>query len=145
LTFELREGLACTHEGLRTGPPRGRHPHRHPLLRGARRPAAALARRERDLQRVRMFHTLRSLGLSLAESARLADMCADGACEEMDGELLPQLGRRRAEIAAARAELDHLDTQLAGLEDAIRAGRFREQSCACNHEEGDATCASCQC
>jgi MerR family copper efflux transcriptional regulator len=100
---------------------------------------------ERDLQRVRMFHTLRSLGLSLAESARLADMCADGACEEMDGELLPQLGRRRAEIAAARAELDHLDTQLAGLEDAIRAGRFREQSCACNHEEGDATCASCQC
>lgn len=99
---------------------------------------------ERDLQRVRMFHTLRSLGLSLAESARLAEMCADGACEEMDGELLPQLGRRREEIAAARAELDHLDTQLAGLEDAIRAGRFREQSC-CEHEEGDAPCASCQC
>lgn len=98
-----------------------------------------------DLTRLRVFASLKGLGLDLAECARLANLCAAGECDTMDGELLPQLIARRAEIAAARAELDHLDVQLAGLEDSIRDGRLRESVCNDECEEGGASCASCQC
>src|SRR5688572_9149415 len=87
-----------------------------------------------DVLRLRVFNSLRLLGLELGESARLASMCAAGECDAMDDQLLPQIAARRAEVAARRAELDHLDVQLAGLEDAIRAGRLREQTA--EHEEG---------
>jgi DNA-binding transcriptional MerR regulator len=81
-----------------------------------------------DLLRLRIFNSLRGLGLGLAESARLASMCAAGECDAMDGQLLPQIEARRAEVAVRRAELDHLDVQLAGMEEAIRAGRLRDRS-----------------
>lgn len=98
---------------------------------------------DEDITRLRVFASLRGLGLDLAECARLANLCAAGECDVMDIELLPQLASRRAEVAAARRELDHLDVQLAGLEDAIRAGRFREHSCGCR--EGGKPCENCQC
>ena len=99
-----------------------------------------------DVVRLRVFSSLRLLGLDLAEAARLASMCAVGECDAMDSQLLPQLHARRAEVAAARAELDHLDAQLAGLEEAILAGRLRDETCKDREDrEGGHTCASCQC
>ncbi|MCC6236842.1 MAG: MerR family transcriptional regulator [Dehalococcoidia bacterium] len=98
---------------------------------------------EPDVTRLRVFASLRGLGIDLAECARLASLCAAGECDAMDIELLPQVASRRAEVAAARRELDHLDVQLAGLEAAIRGGRFREH--ACGSEEGGTPCESCQC
>ena len=101
---------------------------------------------ERDVTRLRVFASLRGLGLDLTECARLANLCAEGECDSMDAQLLPQLGSRRAEVAAARAELDHLDVQLARLEQSIRDGRFRDASCDCRDiEEGGTSCVSCQC
>ena len=96
-----------------------------------------------DVVRLRVFSSVRLLGLDLAEAARLASMCAAGECEDMDSQLLPQLQARRSEVAAARAELDHLDAQLAGLEEAILGGRLRDVTC--KDEEGGPSCASCQC
>lgn len=102
-----------------------------------------------DVTRLRVFASLRGLGLDLAECARLANLCAEGECDSMDAQLLPQLATRRAEIAAARAELDHLDVQLARLEDSIRDGRLRDQACNCREgeesREGGTSCVSCQC
>ena len=75
---------------------------------------------EDDLCRVRVITALRSLGLDLREAGRLAGMCADGRCDAMAIDLLPQIVARRSEVAAARAELDHLDAQLANAERALR-------------------------
>lgn len=89
-------------------------------------PAAARAENgyrdygEDDLCRVRVITALRSLGLDLREAGRLAGMCADGRCDAMAIDLLPQIVGRRSEVAAARAELDHLDAQLANAERALR-------------------------
>ncbi len=76
---------------------------------------------EADYCRMRVFVTLRSLGIELRESGRLAQLCAVGECDEMEEQLLPRLARRRAEIEAARAELDHLDAELALVEHKVRA------------------------
>lgn len=75
---------------------------------------------EDDLCRVRVITALRSLGLDLREAGRLAGMCADGRCDAMAIDLLPQIVARRSEVAAARAELDHLDARLANAERALR-------------------------
>ena len=93
---------------------------------------------ESDLCRVRVITSLRSLGLDLREAGRLAGMCADGHCDAMAIDLLPQIVARRSEVAAARAELDHLDAQLANAERALRMEEPIITSCA---EEGrtDAT------
>ena len=98
---------------------------------------------EIDLVRLTMFRTLRSLGIEPGESARLASMCAAGECDEMDDQLLPQLAQRRAEIAAARADLDRLDAQLAGLQESIQAGPLCEPGGGSG--KGDAACDCSPC
>lgn len=75
-----------------------------------------------DLCRLRVLVSLRALGLGVEESGHLADQCATGRCDEMAVELLPRLTARRHEIATARAELDHLDAELARLEATIQRG-----------------------
>jgi DNA-binding transcriptional MerR regulator len=77
---------------------------------------------DRDVCRVRVLVSLRSLGLDLREAGRLAEQCSTGHCDEMAENLLPQIVVRRAEVAAARVELDHLDAKLAALESTLRAG-----------------------
>lgn len=77
---------------------------------------------EVDLCRLRMVVTLRSLGIDLHEAGQLAVTCADGRCDEMATDLLPRIEARRAEVASARAELDHLDAELAQVERALRGG-----------------------
>jgi DNA-binding transcriptional MerR regulator len=84
-----------------------------------------------DLCRLRVLVSLRALGIGVAESGRLADQCATGHCEEMATDLLPRLTARRAEVAAARAELDHLDRELARLETSLQQG---EPSTSLDHE-----------
>ena len=78
-----------------------------------------------DLNRVRVLATLRSLGLDLREAGRLASMCSDGRCDEMAADLTPQIEARRAEIAKARAELDHLDAELVSLARTLHTGEPR--------------------
>ena len=80
---------------------------------------------ERDLNRVRVLSTLRSLGLDLHEAGRLASMCSEGRCDEMAADLMPQIEARRLEIANARAELDHLDAELVTLGRTLHAGQPR--------------------
>ena len=75
-----------------------------------------------DLCRLRVLVSLRGLGLSVIESGQLASQCAAGQCDDMCSDLLPRLASRRAEIAAARAELEHLDAELVRLEGAIDRG-----------------------
>lgn len=84
---------------------------------------------EQDLCRVRVLAGLRSLGLQLDESARLADLCSRGRCDEMEEQLLPAIEQRRASLAAARADLEHVDEELARLERAIRADEPQTTLC----------------
>ena len=76
---------------------------------------------EQDLCRVRVLSSLRSLGIELEESAQLANLCSKGECDVMQDRLLPLIAERRAELAAARAEMEHVDEELARLERAIRS------------------------
>lgn len=88
---------------------------------------------EGDLCRLRTVVALRGLGLELSESGRLAALCQDDQCDTMERQLLDRLGERRAAVAAARAELDHLDRELANLQGAIRKGG-RELPVLCQDE-----------
>jgi len=84
---------------------------------------------EQDLCRVRVLSSLRALGLELDESARLADLCSKGECDVMQERLLPRIASRRAELAAARTEIDHVDEELARLERAIRSAEPQVTLC----------------
>lgn len=86
------------------------------LERARRQPNGYREYDEVDLCRLRLLVALRGLGLDLGESGRLASMCAAGRCDEMGTKLSHRLTERRQEIAAARAELDHLDAELARLQ-----------------------------
>lgn len=90
-----------------------------------------------DVCRLRVLVTLRSLGIDLHEAGRLAATCADGRCDEMAVDLLPRVVARRAEVASARAELDHLDTELGLVERALRSGATELGLC-CEGSEGEA-------
>jgi DNA-binding transcriptional MerR regulator len=94
-----------------------------------------------DLCRLRVVVSLRSLGLDLHEAGRLASMCGEGRCDEMAVDLLPRIVARRSEVASARAELDHLDMELATLERRLR-GEQPQAECAMSTkgEPSDATC-----
>jgi DNA-binding transcriptional MerR regulator len=92
---------------------------------------------ESDLCRVRIVATLRGLGLDLRESGRLATLCSDGRCDEMRGDLLLRLAERRRDVAAARAELDHLDAELAAVTLALETGDPQPSLCI-GKEEGNA-------
>ncbi|MGH2406866.1 MAG: MerR family transcriptional regulator [Candidatus Limnocylindrales bacterium] len=91
-----------------------------------------------DLCRLRTLLTLRGLGLSIAESGPLASQCAAGSCDEMSANLLPRLASRRAEVAAARSELEHLDAELARLESAIQGGEANAAACLERRDADDA-------
>lgn len=76
-----------------------------------------------DLCRLRLVVSLRGLGLDLPECGRLADLCGSGECDAMEAQLLDRLGDRRAAVARARAELDHLDAELTKLQRSLQTGR----------------------
>ena len=88
----------------------------------ARTPSGYRDYDEVDLCRLRTLVSLRSLGIDLQEAGRLAGACADGRCDDMATDLLPRIEARRAEVASARAELDHLDAELALVERTLRGG-----------------------
>jgi DNA-binding transcriptional MerR regulator len=90
-----------------------------------------------DLCRLRVLVSLRGLGLSVIESGQLASQCAAGQCDDMCSDLLPRLASRRAEIAAARVELEHLDAELVRLEGAIDRGAPTATLCL-ERRDGDA-------
>ena len=90
-----------------------------------------------DVCRLRIVVSLRNLGIDLAESGRLADLCASERCTDMTGELAARLVQRRNEVAAARAELDHLDAELAGLQRALATGVPADPLCG----EGKESCS----
>ena len=82
-----------------------------------------------DVCRTRVVVGLRSLGLDLPESGRLAQLCASGRCDEMAGDLAPRVAARRADVAAAIAELQHLDAELASVERSLAAGVVQVTRC----------------
>ncbi len=92
-----------------------------------------------DLCRLRLVVAMRGLGLELSESGRLAGLCRDGECDAMEEQLLERIGERRQAIAAARAELDHLDRALETLQGSMRAGTMLPLACC--GPEGGATCS----
>ena len=106
-------------------------------------PAAPRARNgyreytEDDLCRLRLVVTLRGLGLELSESGRLAALCRDGHCDVMGEQLLERVAERRAGVAVARAELDHLEHELATVEHAVRSGQALPIACCA---EGGSSC-----
>jgi MerR family copper efflux transcriptional regulator len=84
---------------------------------------------ESDLCRLRIVVTLRGLGLDLPESGRLATLCAEDRCDDMRGDFAGRLAERRREVSAARAELDHLDAELAAAEQALQCGDPQPSLC----------------
>lgn len=91
-----------------------------------------------DLCRLRIVVTLRGLGIDLAESGRLATLCAEGRCDEMRGDLAQRVSERRRDIAAARDELDHLEHELIALEGQLRKGEPQVPLCIGKEEGNDA-------
>jgi len=101
----------------------------------SRRPNGYREYGEQDLCRVRVLASLRALGLDLDESAHLAELCSQGDCAEMEEQLLPRIAKRRAELAAARAEIEHVDEELVRLERAIRSAEPQTTLCLERQEE----------
>jgi arsenate reductase len=79
---------------------------------------------ETDLARVRLVISLRRLGLSPEDAARLARLCLERGAVDLD--LAPVIASQRAAIAHQRDDLDRLDEELTDLELTIHAaGRAR--------------------
>jgi DNA-binding transcriptional MerR regulator len=83
-----------------------------------------------DVCRARTLVSLRNLGLELPEAGRLADMCATGRCDDMSSDLVAQIPDRRRAIAAAMAELAHLDAALASLEHTLTSDQPQANCCS---------------
>lgn len=81
-----------------------------------------------DVCRLRVLTSLRGLRVDLPEASRLARMCTEGATDTYS-ELGARIDARRAEVAKARLELDHLDAELANLERALVAGQACDLLC----------------
>lgn len=81
-----------------------------------------------DVCRLRVLTSLRVLGVDLPEASRLARMCTEGAKDTYEA-FGARLDARRAEVAKARLELDHLDAELANLERALATGEACELLC----------------
>src|SRR5262245_3400713 len=84
---------------------------------------------DEDVCRVRVVVALRGLGLELAESGRLADLCATGHCDVMAEDLIVRVAERRRAVAAAMAELVHLDGELAAVERTLAGEPPRSTLC----------------
>lgn len=89
---------------------------------------------EADLCRTRVVVTLRSLGMELPEAARLANLCASGRCDDMSSDLAARIPERRRAVAAAMAELAHLDAELVSLERALASGEPNRALCTGTEE-----------
>ncbi|HEX2883527.1 MAG TPA: MerR family transcriptional regulator [Candidatus Limnocylindria bacterium] len=89
---------------------------------------------ETDVCRTRMVVALRNLGLDLPEAGRLATMCATGRCDETSADLAARIPERRREVAAAMAELAHLDAELAAIEHALASGGMPTNLCTRKEE-----------
>jgi DNA-binding transcriptional MerR regulator len=83
-----------------------------------------------DLCRTRVVVSLRHLGIDLAEAGRLATMCASGRCDATTADLAARIPERRREVAAAMAELAHLDEELASIERALASGATPTALCS---------------
>ena len=92
-----------------------------------------------DLCRLRLVVAMRGLGLELSESGRLAALCRDGQCDVMEEQLLDRITERRAAVAIASAELDHLDRELDTLQRSMRSERVLPLACC--GPEGGALCS----
>jgi DNA-binding transcriptional MerR regulator len=84
---------------------------------------------ETDLCRTRVVVTLRSLGLELPEAGRLATLCASGRCDDVSSDLAARIPERRRAVAAAMAELAHVDAELASIERALTRGETTRALC----------------
>ena len=90
-----------------------------------------------DVCRTRVVVSLRGLGIDLSEAGRLATMCASGRCDDTMTDLAARVPERRREVAAAIAELQHVDAELASIERALAAGQSlpslctRKEDCRC--------------
>jgi DNA-binding transcriptional MerR regulator len=87
-----------------------------------------------DVCRTRVLVSLRNLGLELTEAGRLATMCASGRCDETSTGLAARIPERRREVAAAMAELAHLDAELASIEHALASGETPTALCSRKEE-----------
>lgn len=94
-----------------------------------RRPNGYRDYTDEDVCRVRVLVALRGLGLDLGECGRLAELCSTGRCDEMAGDLDVRIAERRRAVAAAMAELEHLDGELARIERALAAGEPEPALC----------------
>lgn len=120
---ELADRTRCTPKTIRFYEDEGVLPRPQRLPNGYRDYA------EQDVSRVRVLVALRGLGLDLAESGRLAQMCSEGHCEDMADELGQRVAERRASVAVAIAELQHLDAELANLERVLATGAPQASLC----------------
>lgn len=84
---------------------------------------------ETDLCRTRVLVSLRNLGIELPEAGRLATLCATGRCDDMNEGLAARIPERRRAIAAAMAELAHLDAELASIERKLASGAPHQGLC----------------
>jgi MerR family transcriptional regulator, copper efflux regulator len=82
-----------------------------------------------DVCRTRVLVALRNLGIDLPEAGRLAQLCATGRCDDMTELLASRIPERRRAVAAAKAELAHLDVELASLERALTSGQSQATFC----------------
>ncbi len=77
---------------------------------------------ETDVCRTRVVVALRNLGLELPEAGRLGAMCAAGRCDDTVVDLAARIPERRRAVAAAIAELQHVDAELAAIEGSLASG-----------------------
>jgi DNA-binding transcriptional MerR regulator len=96
----------------------------------ARAPNGYRSYTDDDLCRLRVIASLRGMGLPLAESSRLAALCADDKCDVMGTELLPLVRERREAVAAQKRELDHLEKELQAVESALKGESAKLNLCA---------------
>ena len=89
---------------------------------------------ESDVCRARVVVSLRNLGLEMTEAGRLATMCATGRCDDTASDLALRIPKRRQEVAAAIAELVHLDAELASIERALASGETPTALCSRKEE-----------
>lgn len=59
----------------------------------------------------------------------MAQMCSEGQCENMTGELEARVAERRAAVAVAITELQHVDAELANLARIIADGAPQTSLC----------------
>ncbi|MBA3235123.1 MAG: MerR family transcriptional regulator [Chloroflexi bacterium] len=75
-----------------------------------------------DLSRLRLLIGLRSLDLPLDQAATIANLCADGRCDEVSFELRAAIQKKRAEVRRRVEEMGYLENRLAHLSGQLESG-----------------------